>query len=114
MHVASVDSTEEKTTPSGVSLRWLLSEEHGAPGFEMRYFEIGPGGSTSGRPHPFEHEVFVVKGKGEIEGDDRTVAIGPGVAVLVLPGERHRFVNTSRDPLGFICLIPKGMENELK
>ncbi|MBN2322252.1 MAG: cupin domain-containing protein [Spirochaetes bacterium] len=114
MYMTSIDKTEEKATPSGVTVRWLLTEEAGAPLFEMRYFEIGKGRSTSGRPHPFEHEVYVVRGKGTIEGDGQTIAIQPGDAILILPGERHKFINTTDDPLGIICLIPKGKENELK
>ena len=114
MHVTSIERTQEKTTPSGVSVRWLLSEEDGAPHFEMRYFEITKGRSTSGRSHQFEHEVYVVRGTGKLEGDDQTVAIAPGDAILIFPGERHKFINASDDPLGIICLIPKGMENELK
>jgi quercetin dioxygenase-like cupin family protein len=114
MYVTSIEKTEEKTTPSGVTVRWLLSKEAGAPLFEMRYFEIGKGKSTSGRPHPFEHEVYVVRGEGKIEGDGQTVSIAPGDAVLIFPDERHKFVNTAEEPLGIICLIPNGMENDLK
>ena len=114
MYVTSIGKTEQKTTPSGVSVRWLLSEEVGTPHFEMRYFEIGKGQSTSGRPHPFEHEVYVVRGEGRLEGDDRAVSIAPGDAILIFPDERHKFINTAEDPLGIICLIPNGKENELK
>ena len=114
MYLTRIQKTEEKRTPSGVAIRWLLTEEDGAPLFEMRYFEIRKGMSTSGRPHAFEHEVYVVRGQGKIEGDDETVAINPGDAILIYPGEKHKFINTVEEPLGFICLIPKGMENELK
>ena len=114
MYVTSIEKTEEKTMPSGVTVRWLLTEEAGAPLFEMRYFEIGKGRSTSGRPHQFEHEVYVVRGTGKVEGDGQTVAIEPGDAILILPGERHKFINTADEPLGIICLIPKGQENELE
>jgi len=114
MYINNTMKTQPKTTPSGATVWWLLAEEDGAPLFEMRYFAIAPGRSTTGTPHPFEHEVYVIQGEGKIEGDDETVQIAPGDAVLIFPDERHRIINTGKKPLGFVCIIPKGKENELK
>jgi quercetin dioxygenase-like cupin family protein len=114
MYIYNMMKTQPKTTPSGATVWWLLAEEDGAPQFEMRYFEIAPGRSTTGTPHPCEHEVYVTQGEGKIGGDDETVQIAPGDAVLIFPGERHRIINTGEKPLGFVCIIPKGKENGMK
>ncbi len=114
MYVANTNKTKEMKTPSGASIWWLLSEEDGTPHFELRYFELKPGRKTSGSPHPFEHEVYIVKGRGQIAGDDEVVEIEEGKAVLIFPNERHQFINTGDDVLGFICIIPNGVENHIK
>jgi quercetin dioxygenase-like cupin family protein len=114
MYVANTKNTEQKKSSSGASIWWLLSEEDGTPHFELRYFELEGGQKTSGRPHPFEHEVYVIKGRGRIEGDDGIEEIQQGDAILIFPDEKHRFVNTGDDILGFICIIPNGAENHLK
>ena len=43
MYVTSTKKTEQKKSPSGVSVWWLLSEEVGTPHFELRYFELKKG-----------------------------------------------------------------------
>jgi len=114
MYVTNRIKTREKKTPSGASVWWLISEEDGAPLFEMRYFTIACGETTTGSGHSFEHEVYVTRGEGKIEGDEKVVSISEGDAILILPLEKHRIINTGEGTLEFICIIPKGMENSLK
>jgi quercetin dioxygenase-like cupin family protein len=115
MYKTRADEAEPKITPSGAKVWWLIAEEDGAPNFEMRYFEIDPGAATGGHPHFFEHQVFVVRGEGKIIGDnDEEIKIRPEDAVLIPSREKHKIVNTGDGPLGFVCSIPKGKENEIK
>ena len=54
----------------GCSIRWLVGEAEGAPNFAMRQFEVAVGGHTPKHSHPYEHEVFVLEGRGVVlEGD---------------------------------------------
>jgi quercetin dioxygenase-like cupin family protein len=90
----------------GCSVRWLLGERDGAPTFAMRQFEVAPGGFTPRHSHPYEHEVFVLEGEGEVfEGPDPH-QLRAGDVVLVKPDEVHQFRNTGSGPLKFLCLIP--------
>jgi quercetin dioxygenase-like cupin family protein len=114
MFVTNVNKVERNETMPGVSLHWLLSKEVGTPHFEMRYIEIEPGCNTQGNPHEFEHEIYVLHGKGRIEGMDQTVSIAPGDAILVSPGEKHRFFSIGDEPLKIICIIPNGAEDLMK
>ncbi|MCD6451911.1 MAG: cupin domain-containing protein [Acidobacteria bacterium] len=91
---------------SGVHIRWVITKEDGAPNFAMRVFEVAPGGNTPSHQHPWEHEVFVLKGKGKAVGKDGEKEIGPGTIIFVPPNEPHQFVNVGEEPLEFICLIP--------
>lgn len=93
----------------GVSIRYLVLQEFGAPNFEMRYFELEPGTSTSNDHHASEHEVFVVRGHATLHLGERSVALRPHDALLIEPWEPHRFENTTDEPFGFLCIVPNGV-----
>jgi quercetin dioxygenase-like cupin family protein len=102
-------------TRSGNKIYWMLTMETGAPNFELRYIEIPPGGKSSYGHHEHEHEVFVVSGEGRIKGQFGEKVLKPGIAVFVDNNEEHQWVNASdKEPLGFICVVPKGAESESK
>lgn len=91
----------------GVDFRQLIADKAGPPNFYMRLFIVKPGGHTPRHSHAWEHEVFVVKGKGKIVLDGTEEKLVEGDAVYVEPDELHQFVNTSKSNLKLICIIPK-------
>ena len=100
---------------SGNKIYWMLTSEIGAENFELRYVEIPPGGKSSYGHHAHEHEVFVIEGEGSIRLKDGQEKLRPGLAVFVSGGEEHQWINTSKNrPLGFVCVVPRGAEAELK
>ncbi len=92
----------------GVTARWPIREEDGAPHMAMRVFDIEPGCSSPLHSHWFEHEVFVLAGQGSIvHGPDGERAdLHEGIVVFIPGDELHQLVNTGQDALRFICLIP--------
>ncbi len=115
MKVQSSDSVELQPVTmegsSGCQVRWLLSKTDGAPGFAMRQFEVEPGGFTPRHHHPYEHEIYVVEGQGEVYEGDEAHPIKAGDVVLVKPDEVHQFKNRGESPLKFLCLIPNSADN---
>lgn len=104
---AGVDREEyEDPGIQGVSVRWLIGPDDGAPNFAMRYYEIEPGGQTSSESHAHDHGVLVLRGRGEVLLGKEAREIGCGDAVYVPPYELHRFTCTGDEPLGFLCVIP--------
>ena len=93
------------------TVRWLVDENDGAPNFAMRQFEVGPGGFTPRHSHPYEHEVFVLEGEGEIVEDETPRPLRPGTVVFVAPDEIHQFRNTGAAPLKFLCFVPNSHRN---
>ena len=91
---------------SGVRMRILMSDKDGAPNFIIRVFEIEPGGYTPQHAHGWEHEVYVLEGRGSVRHKGKDNPIEQGSFALVPPGEEHQFVNTGETPLKFICVIP--------
>ncbi len=89
----------------GVELLPLISEGEGAVNFFMRLFRVAPGGYTPFHEHPWEHEVFVTRGSGQIQCEPESVPLAPGAAVFVPAGERHRF-RAGGEGMDFICCIP--------
>jgi len=90
----------------GASLRWVIGEEEGAPTFAMRVAELEMGAATPFHSHDFEHEVFVLVGRGKVYGGGEQAALSEGDAVFIPPMEEHRFLNDGDGPLRFICAIP--------
>ena len=106
-------------TSSGKKIYWMLTSEIGAPNFELRYIEIPPNVPRSrSSTHPHEHEVFIVKGKGILEGEENgkaySVELVPGQAIFIPGNEEHQWLNPYEEPLCIICVVPKGAEVESK
>jgi quercetin dioxygenase-like cupin family protein len=91
---------------SGITVRWVISEKDGADNFSMRVFEVEPGGYSPYHKHPWEHEVFILGGKGLLVQGGKEFPLSKGDVIFIPPGEEHQLKNSSGEPLEFICLIP--------
>jgi quercetin dioxygenase-like cupin family protein len=106
MKISKYRDTKPHEEVPGVFKREVITAQDGAPNFCMRVFEVEPGSSTPSHSHGWEHEVFVLSGKGVVAGKQGETPIGTGSVVFVAPNEQHCFVNTGSRTLRFICLIP--------
>jgi quercetin dioxygenase-like cupin family protein len=91
----------------GVTVRWLIGPEDGAPSFYMRRFEVSPGGKTPQHTHAWEHEVYVLEGEGTMffEGAERQFRQGD---VVYVPADKeHCFRADAGVKVAFLCMIPK-------
>ena len=92
------------------TIRWLITDSEGAKNFYMRLFEIGPDGSTPNHEHDWEHEVFILEGKGRLVGQDNTSELKEGDFVFVPGGEVHHFESDGDAMMKMLCLIPAPKE----
>ncbi len=110
MHVAMWSDTIAKSVSEagaeGVTIRVLMGDNVAAPNFAMRRFELAPGGRTPYHTHPWEHEVYVLSGRGKVRRNGGESALEGGSCVFVAPGEEHGFVNVGDAPFVFLCVIP--------
>jgi quercetin dioxygenase-like cupin family protein len=91
----------------GITVRWVVGKEDGAPHFAMRVFEVEPGHSTPYHSHAWEHEVFVLTGEGTVRHEvEQETAVSHGSVVFVPGMEPHQFINRGDGILRFICLVP--------
>lgn len=113
MHKINIDEIPErsinKNYMEGVSIRYLIVEEFGAPNFEMRYFELQKGAKTSFDKHAYEHEVFVLRGKGKLVVNGKDYYLRLNDAVLIEPWEEHQLFQDGDEPFGFLCIVPNGV-----
>lgn len=103
------DVTLEEVNIDGakdVKIRWLISEDDKAPNFAMRLFEVQPNGHTPYHKHDWEHEVFIIEGKGILKTKTGEKKFSTGDAIFVDPQKYHNFTNTGESILRFLCVIP--------
>jgi len=105
-HHTSVEAEEVSEPAVGVKVRWLITKKTGAPNFAMRLFEMEPGGSTPRHAHNWEHEAFILSGRGEVLVEEGEKSFGPEDVVFVPSGEEHQFRNTGDETVRFLCMIP--------
>jgi quercetin dioxygenase-like cupin family protein len=90
----------------GVQMRLLIGRDHGAGNFAMRQFVVEPGGHTPFHKHNYEHEVYVLGGRGIVRFKDTHRPITAGDVVLMPPNAMHQFKSTGTEPLLFLCMVP--------
>ncbi len=90
----------------GVTMKLLVGRDDNAPTFAMRHFSVAPGGYTPKHQHPWEHEVLVLSGEGEVECGGEIALISGGDSLFVPSNDVHQFRNTGNHPLEFLCLVP--------
>lgn len=90
----------------GVKKRLLLGPNDGTPSFAMRLFEIEPEGHTPYHTHPYEHEVFILEGEGELITAEGSYKLTKGMALLIPPSEGHQFKASKSSKLLFLCMVP--------
>jgi quercetin dioxygenase-like cupin family protein len=97
---------ETSEDAKGVTVRWVVAKRDGAPRFAMRVIDVQPGCATPHHEHWWEHEVFVLAGKGVVKGKGGDKEISEGAVVFIPGEEKHQFVNTGADVLRFLCMVP--------
>ena len=86
--------------------RVLVGPNDSAPNFSMRKFTLGSDGCSPYHTHPWEHEVYVLAGTGQVRFDGGSHDVKPGDFAFVPPGDEHQFVNTGDGVFEFLCMVP--------
>ena len=91
----------------GVARHTLLGgqETRDRIAFQVRYFEVEPGGYSSLERHQHPHAVVILLGTGTVRLGDRTEEVAPLDVVYVAPNEVHRFRADRGERLGFLCVV---------
>lgn len=88
----------------GAQIKWIFSPRDGAPTFAMRLVRLEAGGIIPEHSHPWEHEIFILKGSGRIRVGESTYDVSEGNAVLIPPNLPHEY--RAKTEMLFLCMIP--------
>ncbi len=107
-HINYKDVKAEKAEEEAkdTTIRWLITSKDDATHFAMRFFEIKPKGFTPLHKHDWEHEVFILEGKGIVKTGGKEERFKKGDVFFIPSMEEHQFKNTDKKVLKFLCLIP--------
>lgn len=101
-----VKAVEAGEGAKDVKIRWLITKDDGAKNFAMRFFEIEPNGYTPLHRHKWEHEVFILEGRGKVKIGGKDKRFKRGDAIFIPENVEHQFKNTGDAKLKLLCLIP--------
>lgn len=84
--------------------------------FDLRYFEIAPGGYSSLEKHVHVHVVVCVRGRGQVLLDGEVQEMNFLDTVYIAPDDPHQLINPFDEPFGFFCIVdhdrdrPRGLD----
>ena len=90
----------------GVLLRTVIGTIDKAPNLAMRVISLAPRVVPSFHSHPWEHEVFLLSGAGQIRVSEEVYELGEGSVIFTEANEPHESSNVGDKPFTFICLVP--------
>src|SRR5690242_1232604 len=73
--------------------------------FEVRYFELAPGGFSSLERHEHVHAVVCVRGRGRALLGSEVVDLSPFDLAETAAWEPHRWTAPFEEPFGFLCTV---------
>ncbi len=82
--------------------------------FDLRYFQIEPGGYTSLEKHLHTHTVICVRGQGILVINDQSILLKPLDVAYVPPLDVHQLRNESSEPFGFFCIVDRQRDRPMK
>ena len=95
------------------SVRWagafVVYGGHGASQSSTIVYEIEPGGQLGWHTDATEETQYIIAGKGELQTEDGSYAVGPG-SVFVLPTPvRHNLTNVGSETLRAVAFFAAAM-----
>ncbi len=114
MDVVNLSKAPPFTTKDGSEIRELLAHRNSAiRNQSLAEARLPVGGSTQEHFHPRAEEIYYIThgtGRMRIEGELREV--GPGDAIAIPAGLKHKLWNTGTDTLRLLCCCAPCYEND--
>ncbi|EQB65495.1 MAG: hypothetical protein AMDU3_IPLC00002G0132 [Thermoplasmatales archaeon I-plasma] len=102
--VKKAAEVEELDLEGGGKIRWLITHRDGAPNFSMRLITVPKGKSTPNHSHDYEHEIFLIEGKGEAVLDGRKFPVDSNHFLFIPGGVKHTI--SALEDMKMICIVP--------
>ena len=85
----------------------LLGKQGEQMAFDLRYFEIAPGGYSSLEKHAHTHAIICSTGTGKLLIDEVSYELHARDVAYVPPLAVHQLKNESTEPFGFFCIVDR-------
>ncbi len=82
--------------------------------FDLRYFEISPGGFTSLEKHLHTHVVITARGSGILITDQARTELKLFDIAYISPLEVHQLRNETPEPFGFFCVVDRERDRPMR
>ncbi len=88
-------------------MKVLIGPKDGWEDHVLRTFELSEDGHSPKHIHDWPHINYVLEGNGVLFLNGKENEITKGSIAYVPSNELHQFRNTGKEPLKFICIVPK-------
>ena len=89
----------------GVTRTELIGAAGEQSAFDLRYFEIAPGGHSSLERHNHTHVIIAVSGAGALLSGESQLTLSQFDIAYIPPQQVHQLRNESLEPFGFFCIV---------
>jgi mannose-6-phosphate isomerase-like protein (cupin superfamily) len=114
MDVRNINDAPPFITKDGSEIRELLAHRNSAiRNQSLAEARVPVGGSSQEHYHIKTEEIYYIthgRGRIRIEGEEREV--GPGDAIAIPPGRRHKLWNTGTETLRLLCCCAPAYEHD--
>ena len=113
MDVRNLETVPAFTTKDGSEIRELLAYRNSVVRKQsLAEARLPVGASTQEHYHAVTEELYyIVEGAGQIRIGEETCQVGPGDAIAIPPGQKHKIWNTGTQTLRFLCCCAPAYEH---
>jgi len=113
MDVKNLNQVPAFTTKDGSEIRELLAYRNSViRNQSLAEARLPAGGSTQEHYHAKAEEIyFITAGSGRLRLEGETREVGPGDAMAIPPGARHKVWNTGKETLRWLCCCAPAYEH---
>jgi len=114
MDINNLNAVTPFTTRDGSEIRELLAHRNSAIRHQsLAEARLPVGGATQEHFHPRAEEIYyITQGAGKVRIENETRDVGPGDAIAIRPGQKHKLWNTGSDVLRLLCCCAPAYEHE--
>jgi quercetin dioxygenase-like cupin family protein len=104
VHTVAYKNEGSSDTFYNVDRQNIISAKDGV-GFDVRYFECGPGGFTTLEKHQHVHIVMIARGAGRVIIGENIFEARPHDYFVIPSWAPHQLINAKDDPFAFFCSV---------
>lgn len=114
MDIKNLSEVRAFITKDGSEIRELLAHRNSAIANQsLAEARLPVGGSTQEHYHVKAEEIyFITQGRGRMRIDTEERDVGPGDAIAIPPGRKHKLWNVGEEGLRLLCCCAPAYEHE--